>query len=225
MEKASQILNCKLKVNPNQMKWSPFEFDSLGVTNANFVDGLRKLAGAGDERSRHGLNIYMYLANKNMDQTAMQNSDGDFLIVPQAGALRIRTEFGRISVKPGEIVVIQQGMRFSIDLQLKDIKFSRGYVLEIFDGHFQLPDLGPIGANGLADPRHFLTPTAFAETQKVEFEIVIKFQGSLFNCKQKFNPFNVVAWHGNYVPYKYDLSKFMVINTVSFDHCVRISFF
>ena len=122
-----------------------------------------------------------------------------------------------MKVEPNEIVVIQQGMRFSIDVNGP----SRGYVLETFGQHFTLPDLGPIGANGLANPRDFLTPTAWYEHVDGNFQIVAKYQGKLFACAQDHSPFDVVAWHGNYVPYKYDLENFMVINSVSFDHCVR----
>lgn len=132
------------------------------------------------------------------------------------GVLDITTEFGRLKVSPNEICVIQQGMRFSVNV----VGPSRGYILEVYDNHFTLPDLGPIGANGLANPRDFLTPVAWFEEREVEeFKIISKYQGSLFCAKQKHSPFDVVAWHGNYVPYKYDLSKFMVINSVSFDHC------
>lgn len=137
--------------------------------------------------------------------------------VPQTGILKITTEFGRMSVSPNEICVIQQGMKFSVDIT----EPSRGYILEVFGQHFTLPDLGPIGANGLANPRDFLTPTAWYEDRTLEkYEIVAKYQGKLFVCEQDHSAFNVVAWHGNYVPYKYDLSKFMVVNSVSFDHCV-----
>lgn len=143
------------------------------------------------------------------------------LTVPQEGKLLIKTEFGKMSVVPNEICVIQQGMRFSVEVDGP----SRGYILEVFDNHFQLPDLGPIGANGLASPRDFLTPVACYEDLDIPYEVVSKFQGSLFAAEQNHSPFDVVAWHGNYVPYKYDLSKFMVINTVSFDHCVSINSF
>lgn len=123
-------------------------------------------------------------------------------------------------VNPNEICVIQQGMRYSVDV----IGSSRGYILEVFGQHFNLPDLGPIGANGLANPRDFLTPTACYEDLDLEYEILTKYQGKLFSCTQDHSPFDVVAWHGNYVPYKYNLNNFMVINSVSFDHCVGISF-
>lgn len=122
-------------------------------------------------------------------------------------------------VEPNEIAVIQQGMRFTVQVS----EPSRGYILEVFGQHFVLPDLGPIGANGLANPRDFLTPVAWYEDREVSnYEIVAKYQGKLFVASQDHSPYDVVAWHGNYVPYKYDLSKFMVINSVSYDHCVSI---
>lgn len=132
--------------------------------------------------------------------------------------MEITTEFGKLLVQPNEICVIQQGMRFKVEISQP----SRGYILEVFGRHFTLPDLGPIGANGLANPRDFLTSVARYENTEEGYEIVAKYQGKLFVCQQDHSPFDVVAWHGNYVPYKYDLSKFMVINSVSFDHCVSI---
>mmetsp|Transcript_16292 Transcript_16292/g.38654 ORF Transcript_16292/g.38654 Transcript_16292/m.38654 type:complete len:301 (-) Transcript_16292:187-1089(-) len=150
-----------------------------------------------------------------MDDSCMCNADGDFLIVPQLGALNIITECGLISIAPGEIAVVQRGHRFSVGLPDGP---SRGYVLEIFDGHFQLPDLGPIGANGLANPRDFQTPVAWFEDRDCSFTVVQKLMGRLFSVTLEFSPFNVVAWHGNYAPFKYDLSKFCPVNSVSFDH-------
>lgn len=165
--------------------------------------------------------------------------------MPQQGTLNITTEFGRLIVKPNEICVIQQGMKFKVDVTGP----TRGYILEVYDDHFHLPNLGPIGksdlfkkknlsplllsltndyiflgANGLANPRDFLTPTAWFEDVEVKnYKVISKFQGAFFQAIQHHSPFDVVAWHGNYVPYKYDLDKFMVINSVSFDHCVSIT--
>lgn len=121
-------------------------------------------------------------------------------------------------VKPNEFIVVQQGMRFKVEVEGP----SRGYILEVFGQHFVLPDLGPIGANGLANARDFLTPVACYEDLEVNYEIISKYQGKTFVCHQDHSPFDVVAWHGNYVPYKYDLTNFMVINSVSFDHCVSV---
>ncbi|XP_019770431.2 homogentisate 1,2-dioxygenase isoform X2 [Dendroctonus ponderosae] len=199
--------------DPNQMRWKPFD---LAASDEDFVDGLKTVCGAGDPKIKLGLAIHVYSCNSPMKNRAFYNADGDFLIVPQMGTLIIRTEFGKMTVSPNEICVIQQGMRFSVAVSEQ----SRGYILEVFGRHFHLPDLGPIGANGLANARDFLTPTAWYENcENIGFEIIGKFQGHLFSAEQNHSPFDVVAWHGNYVPYKYDLSKFMVINSVSFDHC------
>nr|AAD00776.1 2,5 dihydroxyphenylacetate oxidase [Caenorhabditis elegans] len=199
--------------NPNQYRWNPFPLPTKeGVT---FVDNLYTVCGGGDVISRTGLAIHQFSCNASMEHTAMYNSDGNFLIVPQQGALEITTEFGRLPVNPQEIAVIPQGIRFSGAVRGP----SRGYILEVYGTHFQLPDLGPIGANGLANPRDFEAPVAWFEDLDGEFTIINKYQGSWFQAKQGHSPFEVVGWHGNYVPYKYDLKKFMVINTVSFDHC------
>ncbi|XP_062546702.1 homogentisate 1,2-dioxygenase [Armigeres subalbatus] len=201
--------------NPNQMRWNPFDVPSDDA-KVDFVAGLHTVCGAGDARSRNGLAVHVFLCNSSMENQAMYNSDGDFLIVPQQGSLDITTEFGKLYVQPNEICVIPQGIRFSVAVEGP----TRGYILEVYDGHFKLPDLGPIGANGLANPRDFLTPTAWFEDRDVQgYKVVSKYQGALFVATQNHSPFDVVAWHGNYVPYKYDLAKFMVINSVSFDHC------
>jgi homogentisate 1,2-dioxygenase len=139
--------------------------------------------------------------------------------VPQHNALDITTEFGKLLVRPNEICVIQRGIRFSVNLVKGEP--IRGYILEVFGEHFELPDLGPIGANGLANPRDFLTPVAaYVEQDNTPWHILTKFNGKMFAATQQHCPFDVVAWHGNYAPYKYDLAKFCVINTVSYDHIV-----
>lgn len=168
----------------------------------DFVDALFTIAGAGDPRTRHGISIHVYLLNKSMKNRAFCNADGDFLIVPQQGSLLVTTEFGKLFVDPNEIFVIQQGMRFKIESFEGE---SRGYILEVFDNHFVLPNLGPIGGNGLAAPRHFLSPVASLDPCDVSetYQVITKFQGELFTCTQDHSPFDVLAWTGNYVPYKY----------------------
>ncbi|XP_065838067.1 homogentisate 1,2-dioxygenase-like [Oscarella lobularis] len=205
----------KWPTNPNQMRWFPFQLPS-DDEKKDFVQGLCTVCGAGDPRTRNGIAIHMYLCNFSMENKCLYNADGDLLIVPQQGVLKITTEFGKMQVTLNEICVIQQGMRFSVDVSGP----SRGYILEVFNGHFRLPDLGPIGANGLAYPRDFLTPVACFEDRSPPsgYTVVSKFQGSLFACTQAHSPFDVVGWHGNYVPYKYDLANFMTVNAVSFDH-------
>lgn len=163
-----------------------------------------------------------------MIRRAFYNSDGDFLIVPQKGTLVIRTEFGIMEVPPNDIAVIQRGMRFSVSLLLTQTDsydhapFARGYILEIKGGnHFELPQLGPIGANGLANARDFLTPKAALDEPKSlneTYQLINKFDNCLYMTSQKNSPFCVAAWFGNYTPFKYDLSKFVSLNSVSVDH-------
>ncbi|XP_066274948.1 homogentisate 1,2-dioxygenase-like [Branchiostoma lanceolatum] len=203
--------------NPNQMRWHPFSIPHINKEKVDWVQGLHTICGAGDPCARHGIAVYAYMCNTSMVDTCMYTSDGDFLIVPEKGTLHITTEFGKMDVVNNEICVIQQGMRFSVEVDGE----SRGYVMEVFDAHFELPCLGPIGANGLANPRDFLTPVAWYEDRKVPhggYTVINKYQGKLFQAHQDQSPFNVVAWHGNYVPYKYNLENFCVVNSVSFDH-------
>lgn len=203
-----------LEPTPNQLRWSPFDLPAEGAS-VDFVDGLATVCGAGSTQSRNGMAVHIYAANTSMKDRAFYNSDGDFLIVPQKGTLEIRTEFGWLEVPPNHICVIQRGIVFSVNLPDGP---SRGYILEVFNGHFELPDLGPIGANGLANPRDFESPVASFEDRECSFTVVTKYQGHMFKREQDHSPFNVVAWHGNYVPYRYDLSRFMVINATAFDH-------
>uniref|UniRef100_A0A672SVZ4 Homogentisate 1,2-dioxygenase n=1 Tax=Sinocyclocheilus grahami TaxID=75366 RepID=A0A672SVZ4_SINGR len=206
----------EVEPDPNQLRWKPFIIPKSSENKVDFISGLHTVCGAGDSKSRNGIAIHMYTCNTSMTDKCFQNADGDFLIVPQQGEILITTEFGKMMVEPNEICVIQQGMRFSVDV----FGETRGYILEVFGAHFELPDLGPIGANGLANPRDFQTPVAWYEDRTVAtgYTVVNKYQGKLFSCQQDFSPFNVVAWHGNYTPYKYNLENFMAINCVAFDH-------
>ncbi|CAD5119269.1 DgyrCDS7895 [Dimorphilus gyrociliatus] len=200
--------------DPAQTRWKPFDFPKKGE-EIDFVNGLATICGAGDPKSRHGIAIHVYSCNISMTNKAFYNSDGDFLIVPQEGSLYIKTEMGKIVVNPNEICVIPMGIRFNVSVSGN----TRGYILEVFDAHFELPSLGPIGANGLANPRDFEYPTACYEDLDINgYKVISKYQGAFFEALQDHSPFDVVAWHGNYAPYKYDLSKFMVINSVAFDH-------
>lgn len=215
-------------VTPNQLRWRPFPIPTQPGTD--FMRGIFSVCGAGNASCKDGFAIHMYTANASMTDCCLANADGDFLIVPQQGTLRILTEFGRMDVEPTEIAVIGRGMRFSVQLVKQDGTVvngtnndtqavgARGYILEIFAGHFQLPELGPIGANGLANPRDFQTPVAWYEERETSYTVFHKYQGHIFSAEQSFSPFNVVAWHGNFAPYKYDLKKFCPMNAVSFDH-------
>jgi homogentisate 1,2-dioxygenase len=199
-------------IEPNQLRWDPRPISNDDTIT--FIQGLEQVCGAGDPSLKEGICIYNFIATKSMEDSALCNSDGDFLIVPQEGSLLIKTEMGLLKVDPCEIVVIPRGIKFSVSITAP----SRGYVLEIFKGHFQLPDLGVLGANALANPRDFQTPTAYFEDRECSFTVYQKFIGKMFTSQLDYSPFNVVAWHGNYVPYKYDLRKFNCINSVSYDH-------
>jgi len=217
-------------VTPNQLRWRPFPIHNHDEQHpVDFVRGLFTICGAGSTGMKDGYAIHIYTASASMKDCCLSNADGDFLIVPQQGSLLIDTEFGRMRVDPGEICVIQRGMRFSVDIVGPEANSNnddgsestiqaRGYVLEIFAGHFQLPELGPLGANGLAHPRDFLTPVAWYEDRECDYTVIHKLEGQLFAAAQSFSPFNVVAYHGNYVPYKYDLGRFCPVNFVEKDH-------
>ena len=198
---------------PNQLRWDPFDLDET----VDWVHGLRLVAGAGDVTMKSGLGIFIYAAGKDMDaREAFYSADGDFLIVPQHGVLDIQTELGKLLVRPNEICVIPRGVRYRVTLPEGPV---RGFILELYQGHFQLPELGPIGSNGLANARDFQAPVAaFDEDTEHEYTLLAKFAGRLFAARQNHTPFDVVAWHGNYYPYKYDLGRFNTIGSISYDH-------
>jgi homogentisate 1,2-dioxygenase len=196
----------EVPTTPNQFRWDPLPIPD-GRTD--FVDGLTTIAG------NDGVGIHVYAANASMKGRFFYDADGELLIVPERGGLRIATELGIVEIDPGEIAVIPRGTKFRVELKGAD---ARGYICENYGANFRLPDLGPIGSNGLANPRDFLTPVAAFEDVDGDFELIAKFDGRLWTARIDHSPLDVVAWHGNYAPYKYDLSKFNVINTVSFDH-------
>jgi len=196
----------------NRLRWDPLPPPDTAV---DFVDGMATMATNGDVAARTGVAIHVYRATQSMAGRAFSDADGELLIVPQQGNLLLRTEFGGIAVAPGEIAVIPRGVRFRVELV---DGAARGYVCENYGAPFQLPELGPIGANGLASPRDFLTPVAWFEERRAATQNVVKFGGNLWAATLDHSPLDVVAWHGNYAPYKYDLGRFMTIGTVSFDH-------
>ena len=202
----------EVQPNPNQLRWNPVPFPE---SPTDFIDGLVTFAGNGGFGSFKGCAAHVYAATKSMEERFFYNADGEMLFVPEHGALLLRTEFGHLAIGPGEIAVIPRGVRFQVHLPEGQ---ARGYLLENYGPAMRLPQLGVIGANGLANARDFQTPVAAYEKREGDFKLVSKFQGSLFEAKISHSPLDVVAWHGNYAPYKYDLSKFNVINTVSFDH-------
>jgi homogentisate 1,2-dioxygenase len=197
---------------PDQMRWSPMP---LPETPTDFLDGLVTMGGNGGAQTQSGCAIHLYAANLSMRQRAAYDADGELLIVPQLGTLRLITELGRLEVAPLEIAVVPRGVRFRIELP--DGK-ARGYVCENFGAPLRLPDLGPIGSNGLACERDFLTPVASYEDRDEPYELVAKFLGRLWSTTLDHSPFDVVAWRGNHVPYKYDLRRFNTMGSISYDH-------
>lgn len=205
-------LGCELgPVTPNRLRWNPTPFPEAPT---DFLDGLSGVAANAEPGQPAGASIYRYAANQSMER-AFFNADGELLIVPQQGVLRLVTELGVLDVAPLEIAVIPRGMRFRVELLEST---ARGYVCENHGCALRLPDLGPIGSNGLANPRDFLAPVARFEERDEPMQLVQKFLGELWMTELDHSPFDVVAWHGNNVPYKYDLRRFNTIGTVSFDH-------
>jgi homogentisate 1,2-dioxygenase len=201
----------EVEVPPNRLRWDPFPVPAKAT---DFIDGLATLAGAGDPASQAGLAVHLYRANRSMRERYFYCADGELMFVPQEGRLAIFTELGRLSLAPGEIGVVPRGMKFQVVLAGRT---ARGYLCENYGALFRLPELGPIGSQGLAQPRDFLAPVAAFE-DKGPCQVVAKFMGRLWTGEFAHSPLDVVAWHGDYVPYKYDLGRFMAINTVSFDH-------
>ncbi|MHA6316251.1 homogentisate 1,2-dioxygenase [Altererythrobacter sp. CAU 1778] len=215
---------------PNRLRWDPVPFPSEPT---DFIDGMTTWAANGDVATMSGIAVHLYACNTAMDwaeqgakernsdtlypdrqRRVMQNSDGEMLIVPQQGALSITTELGRLEVPPGHIAVIPRGMKFAVAVAGP----SRGYVCENYGAPFALPERGPIGANSLANERDFEAPVAWFEDREEPHLVIQKFQGRFFCTTLDRSPFDVVAWHGNSAPYRYDLARFNTIGSISFDH-------
>ncbi len=199
-------------ISPDQLRWSPLPIPQAPT---DFVDGLFVMAGNGSAAAQNGVGIHLYAANRSMQGRWFYSADGELLIVPQQGRLSIATELGVLAVEPQEIAVIPRGVRFCVELPDGE---ARGYVCENFGALLRLPDLGPIGSNGLANPRDFFTPNAAFEDLDGAFELIAKFQGHLWRADIGHSPLDVVGWHGNFAPYKYDLRRFNAIGSISFDH-------
>ena len=197
---------------PNQLRWDPLP---MPQSPTDFLDGWVTMAGNGSVDSQSGCAIHLYAANRDMENRYFYSADGELLIVPQQGRLRIATELGLIEIAPQEIAVVPRGVRFQVALPDGE---ARGYICENFGALLRLPDMGPIGSNGLANPRDFLTPRAAFEDREGDFELVAKFAGNLWSARIGHSPLDVVAWHGNYAPYKYDLRHFNAIGSISYDH-------
>ena len=196
----------------NPLRWDP---EPAPDNRVSFAQGWKTVCVNGSAEMRHGSAVHLYSANESMENDYFYNADGELLIVPCKGEMEFFTEFGRLAVEPGFIVVIPRGVKFKATLKSP---LCQGYICENYGNLFQLPGLGPIGANGLANPQDFESPTADFEDKEGNFTIITKFMGELWQAPAPRSPLNVVAWHGNYAPYRYDLRKFNTIGTVSYDH-------
>jgi homogentisate 1,2-dioxygenase len=208
----------EIEPNPNRLRWDPLPLPPEAGQDAerqDFIDGLFTVGGNGDIRTRNGMAVHLYAANKSMQDRYFVDSDGELLFVPEHNAIIVHTELGPLRVSPGEIAVVPRGIRFRVELPDGT---ARGYLCENFGANFTLPERGPIGANGLANERDFLYPHAAFEERDHELTVVNKFGGNLWAATYDHSPLDVVAWHGNYAPYKYDTANYMVIGTISYDH-------
>jgi homogentisate 1,2-dioxygenase len=197
---------------PNRLRWDPLP---LPAGETDFLDGLVTIAANGDVAAGIGCAVHLYAASRSMEACAFASADGEMLILPQQGELLVETELGRFPLAPLQTALIPRGLRFRILLPAGP---ARGYVCENYGALFRLPELGPIGANGLANPRDFETPAAWFEDVEQPCEVIQKFQGRLWATMLDHSPFDVVAWHGNLAPCRYDLRHFNTMGTVSFDH-------
>lgn len=199
-------------VPPDQLRWDPLPWPEAP---RDFLEGLFTMAGCGGPEAGGGIAVHLYAATRDMDGRYFYDADAELLLVPQEGRLLVATELGVLELAPGQIGVVPRGVRFAV--RLPDGR-ARGYACENFGALLKLPDLGPIGSNGLANPRDFETPVAAFEDREGAFELIAKFQGALWRADIGHSPLDVVAWHGNYAPYRYDLARFNTIGSISFDH-------
>jgi len=201
-----------LETPPDRLRWSPLPMPG---TPTDFIEGLVTMGGQGDPGAMTGCAIHLYAANASMRDRFFYDADGELLVVPQQGRLRVATEMGVLEVAPLEVLVIPRGVRFTVTLPDGE---ARGYVCENYGAPFRLPDLGPIGSNGLSNPRDWLAPRAAYEDREGDFRLVAKFLGNLWEAPIDHSPLDVVAWHGNLTPMKYDLRRFNTIGSISYDH-------
>lgn len=200
------------QASPQQMRWGPHP---MNATSCDFIAGLQRYLVAGSLAQQQGGCVYLYSCDQAMQNDYFYNADGDWLIVPEQGDLAIHTEFGLLHIAPCEIAVIPRGIKFQVRPPTTP---ARGYILENWGAPFVLPEHGPIGPNSLANNRDFLAPVAAYEDCSGDYRLCCKFADQLWAAPIDHSPLDVVAWHGNYYPYKYDLLKFNTIGSISFDH-------
>jgi homogentisate 1,2-dioxygenase len=196
---------------PNRLRWDPPKDLPQGT---DFIDGMVTMLANRDPGDLEGVAVHLYRASKSMTKRVFVDADGEMLLIPQQGALRVVTELGILELQPGWVGLVPLGIKFRVEVDGE----SRGYVAENHGLPFRLPELGPIGANGLANARDFETPIAWFEDKDEPTEVIQKSLGSLWTTTLDHSPLDVVAWHGNCAPWRYELAKFNTINSVSFDH-------
>lgn len=201
-----------LPIGPHRWGPTPLPQEGEGVS---FLEGLKTMTVGGGVSAMAGLSTMIYTANRSMEREALMSADGELMILPEQGALRVRTELGELEVPPGHLAVIPRGVLMSVALVEGS---SRGYVCENYGAPFTLPELGPIGANGSASPRHFEYPTARFEDLEAPHTLYARWGGRLYEASLTHSPFDVVAWHGSYAPYRYDLARFAPMGSISIDH-------
>ena len=196
-----------------QLRWNPLPLPSSGTT---FIEGVRTMTTAGDAAGQSGMAAHAYAFSADMEDQFFINADGELLIVPELGSILVATEMGVMEVEPSEICVIPRGMVFKVSLRGSEV--ARGYMCENYGAKFTMPERGPIGANCLANARDFKTPVAAFEDRDEPCQIIVKWCGRFYQTRIGHSPLDVVAWHGNYVPYKYDLRTFSPVGAILFDH-------
>jgi homogentisate 1,2-dioxygenase len=203
-----------VEVPPDPLRWAPTSVPAAEVEPLDFIDGLRTMVVNGDADAQTGVAAHLALVNRSMARRAFVNADGEMLLVPQRGRFTVTTELGVLDAAPGEVMLLPRGVAFSVAVDRPSV----AYVCENYGAAFRLPELGPIGSNGLANPRDFLSPVAAFDDVAGAYEVVKKFGGAFWRATQQHSPFDVVAWHGNLAPCKYDTRHFMAIGSISFDH-------
>ena len=198
--------------DPNPIRWNAF---TVPTAEQDFVDGIVTLCANGSVALQTGIAVHIYLANRSMVDRAFSNADGELLVLPQAGKLRVVTEYGVLDVSPGELALIPRGCKFRVELLSPE---ARGFVCENYGVPFRLPELGLIGSTGQANAWDFQVPVAAFEDHEKTTQLIHKFGGRLWAADLDHSPFDIVAWRGNYLPCKYDMCRFMVLGAVAFDH-------
>ena len=198
-------------ISLGQYRWNPISSE----TKTNFINGMRTMTTAGDVNTQVGMAAHIYVATENMENEYFYSADSELLIVPQEGQLRFFTEMGIIDLEPQEIAIIPRGLLFKVEILNGP---ARGFVCENYGAKFDLPNRGPIGANCLANPRDFKTPIAAFEDKSITSTVTIKWCGQFHTTEIDHSPLDIVAWHGNYAPCKYDLRTFSPVGALLFDH-------